>query len=285
MEIMNIKIGKFIFSMVDFPNHITNVPELCPFILKGDERAEKSIKLKDLTEDTKSKSKKNSSLINRYWHDGTLVTEFRSDNKPTNIYAITKISANSDVNIELDPVYSDKLATSQFLFKLLCLENLTILTNQIYLHSSLIRWNNNGILFTAPSGTGKSTQASLWSENENAELINGDRSCIYKDRDRYYASGSPYAGTSGIYINESVPIKAIVHIYQSDNNNIIKLTKNEALRKLLPEANIIRNNAFLMGKALEILEDLINYVPVYSMGCTPDSRAVSCLKEVLLNEL
>lgn len=282
---MNIKIGKFVFSMIGFPDCISNVLELHPFISTGDEEAEKSIELNYLTEEINDNKKKNASLINRSWDDETLVTEFRLDNNPSKNYAITKISEDSNVNIDIDPVYKDKLEKSQFLFKLLCLENLAILTNQIYLHSSLIQWNNNGILFTAPSGTGKSTQASLWSENENAKLINGDRSCIYKDRDRYYASGSPYAGTSGIYINESVPIKAIVHIYQSKNNNIKKLTKNEAVRKLLPEANIIRNDALLMGKALEILEDLVNCVPVYSMGCTPDSRAVSCLKEVLYNEL
>lgn len=282
---MNIKIGNYIFFLVGFSNCIENVPELQPFILHGDHKAENYIKLECANKLNTKIIDSVVPLVNRYWMDGELITEFRLDKDPSRIYAMTKISTKSNVKIKLDSNYIDKLYSPQFLFKLLCLENLAILTNQIYLHSALIQWNDSAILFTAPSGTGKSTQASLWSEIENAKLINGDRSCIYKDKNRFYACGSLYAGTSEIYINESMPIKAIVHIYQSKENEIRKLTKSEAIRKLLPEANIIRNDPFIMEKAVEILEDLVKYIPVYSMGCTPDFRAVRCLKEVLLNEL
>ena len=75
--------------------------------------------------------------------------------------------------------------------------------NTFLLHSSFIKWKDKAILFTAPSGTGKSTQADLWEKYENAEIINGDRSGIRKMDGKWTAYGLPIAGSSGIYKNIS----------------------------------------------------------------------------------
>ena len=55
----------------------------------------------------------------------------------------------------------------------LAFENVLINHTGFILHSSFISWQNNGILFTAPSGTGKSTQADLWKKYED------DQKCSY----------------------------------------------------------------------------------------------------------
>ena len=57
----------------------------------------------------------------------------------------------------------------------------------LLMHGAVIAVGNKAWLFTAPSGTGKSTQAELWERYRNAEQINGDRSWPI----RYHSGGSP----------------------------------------------------------------------------------------------
>jgi hypothetical protein len=88
------------------------------------------------------------------------------------------------------------------------------------LHSALVNWDGKGLIFTGPSGIGKSTQASLWERYRQAKILNGDKGGIRKEGEEWLAYGFPYAGSSQIFINESVPIKAIVGLRQAKQNQI-----------------------------------------------------------------
>ena len=56
----------------------------------------------------------------------------------------------------------------------------------VFLHASQIAVRNKGILFTAPSGTGKTTPARLWEKYRQADIICNDRTrwtiCIFKNK-------------------------------------------------------------------------------------------------------
>lgn len=161
------------------------------------------------------------------------------------------------------------------------LETLLIRHNRLLLHASFIRHNNRGILFSAPSGTGKSTQASLWEKHEDAEIINGDRAGLSCDDGVWTAWGLPYAGSSGIYKNESAPVEAIVILKQAQENRIQKVKPIQAFTYLLPEFNLHRWDEEFMDKALGLINRLIQDVPVYLLECRPDEEAVRVLKAEL----
>lgn len=60
------------------------------------------------------------------------------------------------------------------------------------------------ILFSGPSGIGKSTHADLWVKHRGARVINGDRTLLQKLGDRPRMSlGWPICGSSEICHNES----------------------------------------------------------------------------------
>lgn len=88
------------------------------------------------------------------------------------------------------------------------------------LHASLIRTRRGAVLFTAPSGTGKSTQADLWKKYRGAEIINGDRSGVWKNGNTWMAGGVPWCGTSGIMKNKTMPLLAIVILRQGLENEV-----------------------------------------------------------------
>ena len=105
------------------------------------------------------------------------------------------------------------------------LELLLTRLNVFSLHSSLVRRaEGDAILFTAPSGTGKSTQAGLWERFAGAETLNGDRSMLRRVDGVWTAFGSPFAGTSGIYRNESAPVRALIVLRQAPENTIRRLS-------------------------------------------------------------
>ena len=154
----------------------------------------------------------------------------------------------------------------------------------LILHASLIRYGGKGIIFSAPSGTGKSTQAELWERYEGAEVLNGDRAALRKFDGSWQAYGLPYAGTSGIYRNESAPLRAIVILRQADENHICRIKGAEAFRFLYPETMIHRWDPQYERKASALLLDVLAEVPVFLLECRPDREAVTLLRNILETE-
>lgn len=164
---------------------------------------------------------------------------------------------------------------------LLGLQSLLLSFNGLLLHSSFIQWHNQAILFSAPSGTGKSTQADLWVKYENAEIINGDRSGIRLIEGKWYAFGLPYAGSSYIYKNEGYCLKTIVVLRQAKENKIRRLNAREAFMYLYPELTIHRWDSQFVDKVIELMNKLLSDIHVYLLECLPDQGAVETLKEII----
>lgn len=164
------------------------------------------------------------------------------------------------------------------------LEHMLTALGAISLHSSFITSDGQAILFSAPSGTGKSTQAALWEQYAGAEQINGDRSVIRCVDGVWTAFGFPFAGSSGIYKNKSAPIRAIVVLRQAPENTIERLGASEAFRLLYSETAIQRWNTQGHAAAVDLLIRLSTAVPVYRLCCTPDERAVTLLQKTLASQ-
>ena len=180
--------------------------------------------------------------------------------------------------VEVSDEHFEKLIKSDIL-SFIPMERVLNDISGIMLHSAVVDWNGRGILFTGPSGIGKSTQASLWEKYENARILNGDRSGIRKKEGQFHAYGLPYAGSSNIYINQSVPIHAIVVLQQAKENRIIQLRQIEAFTKIYGESTIIPWDTEFVEKHSNIIQESVSQVPVYLLQCRPDLEAVTVLKE------
>lgn len=163
-------------------------------------------------------------------------------------------------------------------------EHLIIRNGGIILHASFICWKDQAILFTAPSGTGKSTQAELWCRLQGAELINGDRAAIRMEKGRAYAWGIPFAGSSGVGKSGKYPLRAVVYLSQAPNNDVVNLSGLEAFRKVWEgcSVNVWDKEDVALGS--QIVIDVLKSVPVYHLACTPDQKAVETLLAMLEKE-
>lgn len=173
---------------------------------------------------------------------------------------------------------------SHNLTSLIGLETLLLENNGLLLHASFIRWNGYGILFSAPSGTGKSTQADLWVKFRGAEIINGDRAGIMKRLGKWTAYGLPVAGSSVIYRNEYAQIQGIIVLRQAPKNHIRRLTMSEAFACLYSEIAVHSWHRPCVERVTELLTELISEVPVWQLKCRPDEEAVRLTERMLMGQ-
>ena len=160
-------------------------------------------------------------------------------------------------------------------------EHLIVQNGGFILHASFIRVGNKAILFTAPSGTGKSTQADLWCRFQNAELINGDRAVVMVEDGKIFAYGIPFSGSSGVAKNAKLPVAAIVYLDQASTNTVEELKGFSAFRKTWEGCSINVWDREDVEKASKTVLDVLKTVPMLHLSCTPDQSAVDTLASAL----
>lgn len=198
------------------------------------------------------------------------------------IRAVIKEVDDKTWQIEVAEEYVDNIRKGESFISLLPLDRIINRFNGLLLHSALIDWQGRGIAFSGPSGIGKSTQASLWERMENARILNGDRCGIRQVDGVFRGYGLPFAGSSGIYLNEKVPLSAIVVLRQAPENRLIKLRPAEAFTWIYSECYVINWDRDYVERLSDAIQSLILQVPVYMFYCRPDNSAVEVLKSELL---
>lgn len=164
---------------------------------------------------------------------------------------------------------------------LTCMQAVTYITGTggFLLHASWIRYRDRAILFTGPSGIGKSTQATLWEKHRGAELINGDRAAIFPTAEGAQVRGIPYCGSSGVNKNQTMPLTAVVTLSKAPENSITRLTGAKAFRQLWEGCSVNLWDPEAIGLATQAVVDTVSAVPVYHLACTPDERSVVTLEK------
>lgn len=148
-------------------------------------------------------------------------------------------------------------------------------------HGSYVAYEKNGILFCGPSGAGKSTQASLWEELENAEIINGDRVLLKKKDDVWQAFGYPCCGSSAVCKNVTLPVKAIVLLEHGEENILTEMTFGEKVKTIIAGTERYLWSEKELDRVCAIAGQIALGVPMFKFSCTPDERAVKVLKRKL----
>jgi hypothetical protein len=160
-------------------------------------------------------------------------------------------------------------------------EGLLIRQDRVCFHAACVETDQGGILFSGPSGIGKSTQAQLWCDHRGAKLLNGDRPILQRTKQGFLAWGSPYAGSSKCHVNASVPVSALVFLAQEPENRVRRLKPSEAFRRIYAGLTMYTWDREFMNRAVELALELASTVPCLEFGCLPDETAVEFLERQL----
>ncbi len=151
-------------------------------------------------------------------------------------------------------------------------------------HSSAIGCKDGGVVFSAVSGTGKSTHTSLWlNEFPDAYMVNDDSPIIRLEKNGdVHLCGTPWAGTTGINTNVVIPLKGIVFLEREEKNSIEEISAMQAVGRFLGGIAPALNSD-MFEKSLETLNMILSKVPAYVLKCNMEPEAALVAREKIFN--
>ena len=156
----------------------------------------------------------------------------------------------------------------------------------LMLHASAVIMDGYAYLFSAPSGTGKSTHTTMWRETfgtERVQMLNDDKPALRLEDGRWYAYGTPWSGKTAQNINAKVPLGGICVLTRGENNEITPFGGTQAVLALM-EQTIRPASLDGRGRLLELIDNLLNAVPMWKLKCTPTHDAARVSQKAMAEE-
>lgn len=207
----------------------------------------------------------------KHSHFGEICRDYEVQGKDPD-FSIEVSEEELEKAIADDPGFSDGYVESLEIYRRICRKVLDY--DAMLIHSAAVSVDNEAYLFTAVSGTGKTTHISLWKKKfgDRLHIVNGDKPIIRNIDGTFYACGTPYQGKENYGENMMVPIKAICILERGEKNEIVKIPPAEAISTMLVQT-LRTNDMHEMEKMLSITDKLLNSVPFYRLKCNMDIEA------------
>ena len=144
----------------------------------------------------------------------------------------------------------------------------------VLFHGSVVAVDGVAYMFTAKSGTGKSTHTRLWREmfGERAIMVNDDKPFVSIENDEVIVHGSPWNGKHKLGENISVPLRAICILERGETNKISPISASEAIFTLIQQSSRPKQPD-LMHKYMELLDGIASRVKFYRLSCNMEPDA------------
>ena len=231
-------------------------------------------------------------------------------------------SVNADIAVAITPgdiAYERELATQEgssddyletlAVFRRIA-ERLPAL-HRVVFHGATISFAGRAWLFTAPSGTGKTTHIRLWREvyGERVGIINGDKPILHiganldklnlDKADRIGAGriepdpagaassvetiayGTPWAGKENWQTNTSALLGGICVVTRGTDNVCSRIGVEQAL-PLIARQTYMPDDLLAAADTLELLDVLLRTVPIYLLRCTISPDAVRASHDAMI---
>lgn len=154
------------------------------------------------------------------------------------------------------------------------------------LHASAVVKDGYAYLFSAPCGTGKSTHTSIWRQTfgeDQVIMLNDDKPALRREDGRWYAYGTPWSGKTDQNSNLRVPLGGVCMLSRGEVNEIEPFTGTKAVFAILEQTARPYSGAARM-RVLELLDKLLQEVPVWKLRCTPTQEAARVSHEAMSRE-
>ena len=155
--------------------------------------------------------------------------------------------------------------------------------NTVLFHGSAIAVDGEVYLFTAPSGTGKSTHTRLWREcfGARAIMVNDDKPFLHLNEDgSMVVYGSPWDGKHRLSTNIGLPLKAICILTQAPENRIEKVSKTDGLQPIFLQTFWSKSNQTMVKDSLGVLTGMLSQ-PLWHLECNISREAVKVSYEAM----
>lgn len=157
--------------------------------------------------------------------------------------------------------------------------------NSVLFHGSCLALDGQGVLFTAKSGTGKSTHTRLWREafGSRVMMVNDDKPFLRVLPQGVTVFGTPWQGKHRLGRNTAVPLKALCILCRGAENRIEAIAPKEALPVLLQQT-FSPDDPQALVKTLALVQLLSKTVRVYRLYCNMDPQAALVARDAIFDE-
>ena len=151
------------------------------------------------------------------------------------------------------------------------------------LHASAIEKDGKAYLFSARSGTGKSTHTHLWMKCfDGVTMINDDKPALRFIDSKLFACGTPFSGKNDESSNVCVPVRAITFIERAQENSIEPLAPADAIPLFISQTVRPATEGYAI-KSLDMLDRVLRAVPIFKLKCNMSPEAAICSYEGIEN--
>lgn len=156
------------------------------------------------------------------------------------------------------------------------------LQQTLLIHASLVRQNDYGYAFIAKSGTGKSTQVSMWLRHlPGCDLMNDDNPIVRIIDGEPYIYGSPWSGKTPCYRNVKAKLGAITRIDRAPENSVEKLAPIDAFASLLPSCSSMKWDKAIFANVCDTVTKIVETTGIYTLHCLPNKEAAEVCNKAI----
>lgn len=158
---------------------------------------------------------------------------------------------------------------------------LAALHGKYALHSASNYYQEKAWLYSASSGTGKTTHVKLWEKLYAVPVLNGDLNLLGMEKDEVFVYGIPWCGTSSVYTTKKYPLGGIILLKRGTENRVCKLPQDE--RQLYTAQRMISPawTEKQVDDSLLFAEKLSDRIPIRQLYCTQEPSAAAVMKEYI----
>lgn len=143
----------------------------------------------------------------------------------------------------------------------------------IVFHGSAVAYDGKAYIFTARSGTGKTTHSSLWLDNiKGSYIVDGDKPIIRMIDGKPYVCGTPWNGKEKYGTNDIIPLEAICMISRGKENIISEVSFKESITTII-EQTYRSDNMRVLSDTLRIINSVGKAIRFYKLSCNMEPEA------------
>ena len=141
-------------------------------------------------------------------------------------------------------------------------------------HAAVVSHEGQGYMFLGKSGTGKSTQVSMWLRYiPGCDLMNDDNPIVRIIEGKPYIFGGPWSGKTPCYRNVKAPLGAVTRIDRASANSVEKLSPVEAFASFLPSCSSMKWDTDIYNAICDTVTRVVETTGIYTLHCLPDKES------------
>lgn len=190
------------------------------------------------------------------------------------------LKCDVDEILQLNPDFSDR-DVAQYMGTGAIFARELLAFDGSFLHSSAVVLDGKAYLFSAPSGTGKSTHTEKWCRLFGARYLNDDKPALRLVDGVWMAYGTPWSGKHDLSSNEGVPVGGVAVLRRGEENTITRMQPAEALPWIMSQTSFRLSRAN-MEKQLALMDQFLRQVPIWQLYCRNEDAAALLSRDAMV---